>query len=68
MNYDVSIIIPCYNEKNTILKILEQVRKVPLNKEIIIVCDGSTDGTRDVLRKELENKLIKAKEKAEEVV
>jgi glycosyltransferase involved in cell wall biosynthesis len=48
----LSIIIPAYNEKNTILKLLEAVDKVNLGtieKEIIIVDDCSTDGTRDIL-------------------
>ncbi|MFH1369615.1 MAG: glycosyltransferase family 2 protein [Elusimicrobiota bacterium] len=53
MDYQLSVIIPCYNEKNTILKLLELVRKVPISKEIIIVCDGSTDGTRDLLTREI---------------
>jgi glycosyltransferase involved in cell wall biosynthesis len=45
----LSIVIPVYNEKNTILKVLEHVRKVNLPKEIIVVDDFSTDGTREVL-------------------
>ncbi len=47
----LSIIIPCYNEKDTILQVLERVEKVPIDKEIIIVDDGSKDGTRDILTK-----------------
>lgn len=52
----LSILIPVYNEKNTILEILERVEKVDLSgfsfgKEIIIVDDFSTDGTRDILDK-----------------
>ncbi|MBI2591888.1 glycosyltransferase family 2 protein [Candidatus Saccharibacteria bacterium] len=49
----LSIIIPCYNEKNTIREILAEVDGVDLGstkKEIIIVDDGSTDGTRDILK------------------
>lgn len=49
----LSIIIPVYNEKNTILEILKRVEDAPLSgveKEIIIVDDGSSDGTREVLR------------------
>ncbi len=50
----LSIIMPCYNEKATIEKILSEVAAVNLGstkKEIIIVDDGSTDGTRDILKK-----------------
>lgn len=55
----LSIVIPCYNEKNTIEKILEEVFAVNLGnteKEIIIVDDGSKDGTRDILKKLAKNK------------
>ena len=46
----VSIVIPCYNEKATIKKIVEAVRAAPIqNKEIIIVDDGSRDGTQTLL-------------------
>ena len=45
----LSVIIPVYNEKNTIEELLYRVQGVPLNKEIIVVDDGSTDGTRDFL-------------------
>lgn len=46
----LSVIIPVYNEVHTILKIIQKVREVPLDKEILVVDDGSTDGTRDLLR------------------
>ncbi len=49
----LSIIVPVYNEKNTIheiLKRVEDVRLPDIEKEIIIVDDGSSDGTRDVLK------------------
>jgi glycosyltransferase involved in cell wall biosynthesis len=49
----VSIIIPVYNEKDTILKILYQIENVKLKdieKEIIVVDDFSTDGTREILK------------------
>jgi glycosyltransferase involved in cell wall biosynthesis len=48
----VSIIIPVYNEASTIRQILQRVRTSPIEKEIVIVDDGSTDGTRDLLQLE----------------
>ena len=47
----LSIVIPAYNEKNTVLELLRRVEAVPLSldKEIIVVDDFSTDGTREVL-------------------
>ncbi|OGF99496.1 glycosyl transferase, partial [Candidatus Gottesmanbacteria bacterium RBG_13_37_7] len=48
----LSIVIPVYNEKKTILKVLKAVSKsktFSLKKEIIIVDDGSTDGTKELL-------------------
>ena len=46
----LSIVVPVYNEKQTILQILERIEKTPYEKEIIVVDDHSTDGTREVLR------------------
>ena len=46
----LSIVIPVYNERDTILEILQHVQEVSLPKEIIVVDDGSTDGTRDILQ------------------
>ena len=46
----ISVVIPVYNERNTILAIFDAVRSVDLEKEIILVDDFSTDGTRDILR------------------
>ena len=45
----ISVIIPVYNEKSTITDIIARVRAVDLEKEIIIVDDGSTDGTSQLL-------------------
>jgi glycosyltransferase involved in cell wall biosynthesis len=45
----LSVVIPVYNEKSTILRVLERVRSVDLPKEMIVVDDCSTDGTREVL-------------------
>ena len=49
----LSVAMPVYNEERTLRQIVERVRAVPLDKEIIIVDDCSTDGTRAIL-KELE--------------
>ena len=46
----LSVVIPVYNERETIPKILEKVKGVPITKEIIIVDDGSSDGTREYLQ------------------
>ena len=46
----LSIVIPCYNESASILSLIEAVKNSPVkSREIIIVDDGSTDGTRDIL-------------------
>lgn len=51
----LSIVIPCYNELATIQKIVDAVKAAPVaEKEIIIVDDCSTDGTREMLRKDIE--------------
>ncbi|HVO69230.1 MAG TPA: glycosyltransferase family 2 protein [Aggregatilineaceae bacterium] len=49
MSLKLSVVIPCYNEKNTIAEIVHRVRAVGLAHEIIVIDDGSTDGTREVL-------------------
>jgi|SRR3989338_6057455 len=49
----LSIIIPVYNESSTISRVIGEVRKAKLgnfSKEIIVIDDGSTDGTRDILK------------------
>ena len=48
----LSVIVPVYNEASTIQEILRQVRAVGLAHEIIVVDDGSTDGTRETLAAE----------------
>ncbi|MEN6407842.1 MAG: glycosyltransferase family 2 protein [Thermoguttaceae bacterium] len=45
----ISVVVPVYNEKDTVVEIVRRIREVPIPKEIILVDDGSTDGTRDVL-------------------
>ena len=46
----LSVVVPVYNEKNTILKIIDKVLKLDIVKEIIVVDDFSRDGTRDILK------------------
>ncbi len=46
----LSVVMPVYNEETTIDEILSRVQAVPMEKEIVIVDDGSTDGTYDRLQ------------------
>jgi glycosyltransferase involved in cell wall biosynthesis len=48
----LSVIVPVFNEERTISEILARVRAVPIPKEIIVVDDYSTDGTREQLKAE----------------
>src|SRR5437867_1736688 len=61
----LSVLVPVYNEAGTLHAVLERVMAVPIPKEIIVVDDGSTDGTRAVLeelhaatRETPENRLV----------
>jgi len=55
----LSVIIPVFNEKNTIKKILEKVKKLPFVNDIVVVDDGSVDGTTKILRNFPKQKKIK---------
>ena len=46
-----SVVIPCYNERPTIDELINRVHAVPVDKEVIVVDDCSTDGTRELLLK-----------------
>ncbi len=51
----VSIVVPCYNERSTLRAVVDAIRSAPVeSKEIIVVDDCSTDGTRDLLHSEIE--------------
>lgn len=61
----LSVIIPAFNEAQTIRQVVREVREVPVDKEIIIVNDGSTDATAAILeqmRDEPALKVIQCKE------
>jgi glycosyltransferase involved in cell wall biosynthesis len=45
----LSVVIPVFNERDTVAEILRRVNSVPVDKELIVVDDFSTDGTRDAL-------------------
>jgi len=52
---NISVVIPCYNEKATIRAVVDTVKAAPFaDKEIIIVDDCSRDGTRELLKREIE--------------
>jgi glycosyltransferase involved in cell wall biosynthesis len=46
----LSVIVPIFNEKNTIREVYDRIRAVDINKEIILVDDCSTDGTREIIK------------------
>ena len=50
---EISVLIPVYNEKDTILEVVRRVQEQPFAKEIVIIDDCSNDGTRDLLRQTL---------------
>ena len=51
----LSVLMPVWNEGATLLEILEQVRRVPIEKEIILIDDGSSDGTRELLQQMIDD-------------
>ncbi len=51
----LSVVIPVYNERPTIEELLHRVQAVDIDKEVIVVDDGSTDGTRDFLEELTQN-------------
>jgi glycosyltransferase involved in cell wall biosynthesis len=54
----LSVVIPCYNEVETVEKLLDAVHASPYkNKEVILVDDFSTDGTRDLLSTQIRSKV-----------
>ena len=50
-NYLLSVVIPCFNERGTLPQLIDRVRSSPIaRKQIIVVDDASTDGSREILR------------------
>lgn len=56
---NLSVIIPCFNEESTIESIVQAVKQVNLASEILIIDDGSTDGTRALLKQWENDPLVK---------
>ncbi len=52
----LSVLMPVYNERGYVVEVIERVRAVPIPKQIVVVDDGSSDGTRDVLRERVEGR------------
>lgn len=52
-SYTLSVVIPVYNEVKTLVEVIERVRAVDIQKEIILVDDGSTDGTIELFHREI---------------
>ncbi len=46
-----SVVIPCFNERQTVNELIDRVLAVPVEKEVIVVDDCSTDGTRELLQR-----------------
>ena len=56
----ISIIIPCYNEQNTISLVIDKIlSSYTGEKQIIVIDDCSNDKTRDILNSDLKNKILK---------
>ena len=59
----LSVIIPVYNEVETILEVIKRVKEAPFEKEIIVVDDGSTDGTAHILEENRQGLTVLSNEK-----
>ena len=57
----LSVLIPVYNEKETLRELIRRVQEAPIDKEIILIDDFSTDGSREILRQEIEGRIPNVK-------
>ena len=55
----IYVVVPCFNEIRTIKKIIQSLKKINLNLKIILIDDGSTDGTKNVISTSIKNKIYK---------
>ena len=54
----LTIIVPCFNEKKTILKVINRIKRLKnIKKQIILVDDNSSDGTKEIIKKKLIKKV-----------
>ncbi len=53
------VLVPCFNEIKTINKIIQKLIKLKKNIKIIIIDDGSTDGTKEFIQKNIKKKIYK---------
>ncbi len=59
-NVLISIVIPCFDERDFIQEIVNKVKNASIpNKEIIVIDDCSTDGTREIIRNEIEREVTR---------
>jgi len=52
----LSVVVPCFNERATINELIDRVQKVPIDKQVIVVDDYSTDGSRELLKQRAEER------------
>ena len=56
---NIYVVVPCFNEIRTIKKLIESLININLKLKIILIDDGSTDGTKQVISKHLRKKIFK---------
>ena len=60
--FTLSVVVPCYNEERTLGKLVEAVKAVPMRKQIILVDDGSADGSRaamEAIEGDADNEIVR---------